>query len=86
LVWIETPTNPTLRLVDIPRIAALAHSHPSRPLVLVDNTFLSPFFQSPLLLGADIVLHSMTKYINGHSGTSLSLTTSSPANIYQQTS
>ncbi|KAG5642795.1 hypothetical protein DXG03_002100 [Asterophora parasitica] len=67
LIWIETPTNPTLRLVDIGRIASLAHSHPSRPIVLVDNTFLSPFYQSPLLLGADIVLHSLTKYVNGHS-------------------
>jgi cystathionine gamma-lyase len=67
LVWIESPTNPTLRIVDIPRIVRLAKSHPSKPLVLVDNTFLSPFYQSPLLLGADLVLHSMTKYINGHS-------------------
>ncbi|CAA7268584.1 unnamed protein product [Cyclocybe aegerita] len=67
LVWIESPTNPTLRLIDIQRIAHLAHSHPFRPVVLVDNTFLSPFYSSPLLLGADIVLHSLTKYINGHS-------------------
>lgn len=67
LIWIESPTNPTLRLVDIPRIVSLARSHPSRPLVAVDNTFLSPFYQSPLLLGADIVVHSLTKYINGHS-------------------
>ncbi|KAF8960464.1 Cys/Met metabolism PLP-dependent enzyme-domain-containing protein [Flammula alnicola] len=67
LVWIESPTNPTLRLVDISRIARIAHSHPSRPIVLVDNTFLSPFYSSPLLLGADVVLHSLTKYVNGHS-------------------
>jgi cystathionine gamma-lyase len=67
LVWIESPTNPTLRIVDIPRIVRLAHSHPSQPLVIVDNTFLSPYYQSPLLLGADVVMHSMTKYINGHS-------------------
>ncbi|KAH7882858.1 Cys/Met metabolism PLP-dependent enzyme-domain-containing protein [Phlebopus sp. FC_14] len=67
LVWIESPTNPTLRLVDIPRIVSLARVHPSRPLVVVDNTFLSPFYSSPLLLGADIVVHSLTKYINGHS-------------------
>ncbi|KAF8310512.1 hypothetical protein DL93DRAFT_2084519 [Clavulina sp. PMI_390] len=66
-VWIETPTNPTLRLIDIPRIVRLAALAPSRPLVLVDNTFMSPFFQSPLALGADVVLHSITKYINGHS-------------------
>jgi cystathionine gamma-lyase len=67
LIWIESPTNPTLRLIDIPRIVAIARAHPSRPLVLVDNTFLSPFYSSPLLQGADIVLHSLTKYINGHS-------------------
>lgn len=66
-VWIETPTNPTLRLIDIPRIVRLAKQAPSKPLVLVDNTFMSPFYQSPLLLGADAVLHSITKYINGHS-------------------
>ena len=67
LIWIESPTNPGLRLIDIARISSLVHSHPSHPLVLVDNTFLSPFYSSPLLLGADIVLHSLTKYINGHS-------------------
>ncbi|KAI0088783.1 pyridoxal phosphate-dependent transferase [Irpex rosettiformis] len=67
LIWIESPTNPTLRLIDIPHIVSLARSHPSNPLVLVDNTFLSPFYSSPLLQGADIVLHSLTKYVNGHS-------------------
>ncbi|CAE6452483.1 unnamed protein product [Rhizoctonia solani] len=67
LIWIESPTNPTLRLIDIRRIVRLAHAHPSNPLVLVDNTFLSPFYSSPLLLGADAVVHSLTKYINGHS-------------------
>ncbi|KAG6917738.1 hypothetical protein DXG01_001275 [Tephrocybe rancida] len=67
LIWIESPTNPTMRLIDIARISSIAHAHPSKPLVLVDNTFLSPFYSSPLLLGADIVLHSLTKYVNGHS-------------------
>ncbi|CUA67583.1 hypothetical protein RSOLAG22IIIB_07452 [Rhizoctonia solani] len=67
LIWIESPTNPTLRIVDIQRIVRLARAHPSNPLVLVDNTFLSPFYSSPLLLGADAVVHSLTKYINGHS-------------------
>ncbi|PCH44993.1 hypothetical protein WOLCODRAFT_133458 [Wolfiporia cocos MD-104 SS10] len=67
LVWIESPTNPTLRLVDITRIVSLARAAPSSPLVLVDNTFLSPFYSSPLLQGADIVMHSLTKYVNGHS-------------------
>ncbi|KAJ2083497.1 cystathionine gamma-lyase cys3 [Coemansia sp. RSA 988] len=65
LVWIETPTNPTLRLVDIAAVAEEAHA--AGLLVVVDNTFLSPYFQTPLDLGADIVVHSATKYLNGHS-------------------
>ncbi|KAJ2927801.1 hypothetical protein H1R20_g9290, partial [Candolleomyces eurysporus] len=67
LIWLESPTNPTLKLMDVSRIAQIAQSHPSKPLLLVDNTFLSPFYSSPLLLGADVVLHSLTKYVNGHS-------------------
>jgi len=67
LIWIESPTNPTLRLIDVARVSSVAHSHPTHPLVLVDNTFMSPFYSSPLLLGADIVMHSLTKYVNGHS-------------------
>lgn len=65
LVWLETPTNPTLKLVDIKRISALAKA--KGILVAVDNTFMSPYFQRPLELGADIVVHSATKYIGGHS-------------------
>jgi cystathionine beta-lyase/cystathionine gamma-synthase len=65
MVWIETPTNPTLKIFDIGVISEL--SHEKNAIVVVDNTFLSPFFQKPLLLGADIVVHSTTKYINGHS-------------------
>ncbi len=65
LVWIETPSNPLLRIVDIARIAALGRA--SGALVLADNTFLSPVWQKPLRLGADAVLHSTTKYLNGHS-------------------
>jgi cystathionine gamma-synthase len=65
LVWIETPSNPLLRITDIEAIAAAAHD--AGALVVADNTFLSPVGQSPLELGADIVLHSTTKYINGHS-------------------
>ncbi|KAF4122523.1 cystathionine gamma-lyase [Geosmithia morbida] len=68
LIWIETPSNPTLRLVDIRAVAAAAHRHrPGGVLVVVDNTFLSPYVQNPLGLGADVVVHSATKYINGHS-------------------
>ena len=65
LIWLETPTNPLLRLVDIRAIAEIAHRH--HALLVVDNTFSSPYFQQPLALGADIVIHSTTKYINGHS-------------------
>jgi cystathionine beta-lyase/cystathionine gamma-synthase len=64
LIWIETPTNPLLKLVDI---AAVAARKPAGAIVVVDNTFASPYFQSPLALGADIVVHSTTKYIGGHS-------------------
>lgn len=65
LIWIESPSNPTLRLVDIRAIATVAHRHGIH--VVVDNTFLSPYIQNPLDHGADIVVHSVTKYINGHS-------------------
>jgi cystathionine gamma-synthase len=65
LVWVETPSNPLLRITDIPRVAAAAHA--AGALVVVDNTFLSPALQQPLLLGADVVVHSTTKYLNGHS-------------------
>jgi cystathionine gamma-lyase len=65
LVWIETPTNPLLKIVDIAAIAAIARKH--GVLVAVDNTFASPILQRPLELGADIVMHSATKYLNGHS-------------------
>ena len=65
MVWLESPTNPLLRLVDIEAVAKMAHRRGL--LVVVDNTFASPYFQQPLKLGADIVVHSTTKYLNGHS-------------------
>lgn len=65
MVWLETPTNPTLKLADIEAISKLSKS--KGILVVVDNTFMSPYFQKPLDLGADIVVHSATKYIGGHS-------------------
>jgi len=65
MVWIETPTNPLLNLVDISAVAALAKA--SGAITVVDNTFASPYLQQPLALGADVVLHSTTKYIGGHS-------------------
>lgn len=65
MIWLETPTNPLLRLCDIEAIAAISKAH--QLILAVDNTFLSPYFQQPLALGADLVVHSTTKYIGGHS-------------------
>ena len=67
LVWLETPTNPLLSVTDIRAVAEIVHSHPNRPLLVVDNTFATPYLQRPLELGADIVVHSTTKYLGGHS-------------------
>jgi len=65
LLWLESPTNPLLRVVDIDAVSEVAHSHGA--MVCVDNTFATPFLQQPLHLGADVVVHSSTKYIGGHS-------------------
>jgi cystathionine gamma-synthase len=65
MVWVETPTNPLLAVVDVAAVAALARSHGA--LVVVDNTFATPYLQQPLSLGADVVVHSSTKYLGGHS-------------------
>jgi cystathionine beta-lyase/cystathionine gamma-synthase len=74
MVWIETPTNPLLKVADVAAIAELLSSHagglnesPGRPWLVVDNTFATPYLQQPLKLGADIVTHSVTKYLGGHS-------------------
>ena len=67
VVWIETPTNPGLGIVDIAAVSAVAHAHGVR--VVVDNTFATPYLQQPLALGADVVVHSTTKYLGGHSDT-----------------
>jgi cystathionine gamma-lyase len=65
LIWLETPTNPLLKLCDVEQISAMGRDQEIP--VVVDNTFMSPYFQQPLQLGADIVMHSSTKYLNGHS-------------------
>ncbi|HET9410316.1 MAG TPA: cystathionine gamma-synthase [Candidatus Dormibacteraeota bacterium] len=65
LVWLESPSNPLLRIVDIDAVSEIAHGHDAK--VCVDNTFATPFLQQPLHLGADVVVHSATKYIGGHS-------------------
>lgn len=65
ILWVETPSNPLLRISDIAELAAIGHAHGS--LVVVDNTFATPALQQPLALGADVVVHSTTKYLGGHS-------------------
>ena len=65
MLWLESPTNPLLRVVDIDAVSEIAHSHGA--VVCVDNTFATPFLQQPLHLGADVVVHSATKYLGGHS-------------------
>jgi len=66
LVWIESPTNPLLKVIDIQAICELVRRVQPKALIVVDNTFMTPYFQRPLALGADIVVHSITKYLNGH--------------------
>lgn len=82
LIWIESPSNPTLRLVDIRAVVSAAHRHGI--LVVVDNTFLSPYVQNPLDLGADIVVHSVTKYINGHSDVVMGVAAFNSDEIHQR--
>ena len=81
LVWFETPTNPLLKIVDIAAVAATVERRAAeggrRPLIVVDNTFASPAIQRPLTLGADIVFHSATKYLAGHSDTILGVAVTS---------
>lgn len=82
LIWIESPTNPLLKILDIRAISELAHAR--NILVAVDNTFMTPYFQQPLKLGADIVVHSVTKFLNGHSDVvGGAIATSSPP-LYEQ--
>lgn len=82
LVWIETPTNPLLKIVDIAEISALAHER--HILVGVDNTFATPYLQRPLELGADLVMHSTTKYLGGHSDVVGGAIVTSDAPLYEQ--
>jgi len=82
MIWLETPTNPLLRLYDIAHIASLAHKH--NLILVVDNTFMSPYFQQPLTLGADLVVHSTTKYLGGHSDVVGGAVLSNNQDLYQQ--
>lgn len=82
LVWLETPTNPTLKIVDIEAISKVAKQHGIT--VVVDNTFASPYIQNPLDLGADIVVHSVTKYLGGHSDVVMGVLATSNDALYEK--
>jgi cystathionine gamma-lyase len=82
LVWIETPTNPTMKIIDIRTVTNIARAH--NCLSVVDNTFMSAYFQRPILLGADMTFHSATKYMNGHSDVVMGLVITRNAEIHQK--
>jgi cystathionine beta-lyase/cystathionine gamma-synthase len=67
LVWLESPTNPLLAVTDLAAVAEIVKEHPNQPILAVDNTFATPYLQQPITLGADVVIHSTTKYLGGHS-------------------
>lgn len=82
LIWIETPTNPTMKIVDIAACATIAKQH--HITLAVDNTFASPYLQNPLNLGADIVMHSVTKYLGGHSDVVMGALITNSDSLYEQ--
>jgi len=82
MIWLETPTNPLLKITDIRAVSAIAKARGIT--FVVDNTFMSPYFQNPLDLGADIVVHSVTKYINGHSDVVMGVALTNNSEIYER--
>ena len=84
MVWIETPTNPTLKLVDIQEVCKAVHIKDKKIIIVVDNTFQSPYLQNPILLGADIVMHSATKYINGHCDVVMGLAATNNKELFER--
>ena len=82
LIWVETPTNPTMQIIDIEACAKIAKE--KNVMLAVDNTFASPYLQNPLLLGADIVMHSVTKYLGGHSDVVMGALVCNDDKIYEQ--
>ncbi|XP_075944192.1 cystathionine gamma-lyase [Anarhichas minor] len=84
LVWIETPTNPTMKVVDIKACSEVAHEYNKDIVVVVDNTFMSAYFQRPLALGADICMYSATKYMNGHSDVVMGLASMNRDDLYER--
>lgn len=83
IIWVETPTNPTMKIVDIEGVAKIAHAHEGIK-VVVDNTFMSPYFQRPLMWGADMSVSSVTKYINGHSDVVMGVVTTNDEEIHKK--
>ncbi|KAK2889300.1 hypothetical protein QQF64_028555 [Cirrhinus molitorella] len=84
MVWIETPTNPTLKIVDIQVCADIVHEYNKDITVVVDNTFMSAYFQRPLALGADICMYSASKYMNGHSDVVMGLISLNRVDLYER--
>ncbi|KAM4629684.1 cystathionine gamma-lyase-like [Polymixia lowei] len=84
LVWIETPTNPTMKVVDIKACSDIVHKRNKDIVVVVDNTFMSAYFQRPLALGADICMYSATKYMNGHSDVVMGLVSVNREDLYER--
>ncbi|XDV35673.1 hypothetical protein PO909_005571 [Leuciscus waleckii] len=84
MVWIETPTNPTMKVVDIQGCSDIVHAHNKDTIVVVDNTFMSAYFQRPLALGADICMYSATKYMNGHSDVVMGLMSLNREDLYER--
>lgn len=82
LIWVETPTNPTMQIIDIEACSAIAKS--AKALLAVDNTFASPYLQNPLALGADIVMHSVTKYLGGHSDVVMGALVMNDSKLHEQ--
>ena len=82
MIWVETPTNPLLRIIDIEAVSAIGHE--ANAIVVVDNTFSSPYLQNPSLWGADIVMHSATKYINGHSDVVMGILCVNDSELHQR--
>ncbi|GAA6076243.1 cystathionine gamma-lyase, partial [Tachysurus ichikawai] len=84
LLWIETPTNPTMKVVDIKSCSEIVHEYNKDIMVVVDNTFMSAYFQRPLALGADMCMYSATKYMNGHSDVVMGLISVNRPDLYEK--
>lgn len=84
LVWMETPTNPLIKVADIEKICEVFHSNGNKIIVAVDNTFLTSYFQRPLELGADMVTYSLTKYMNGHTDVVMGAIVTSDEHLYER--